>query len=318
LRPGARISFLSSEYAAPVLARHPDVDEVLTVSGQERLSELIALFRQEIDAAIFLKHFRRLMTAAWLARVPLRVGTGYRWYSWLLNRRVYEHRRDFSRHESACNLGLLRGLGLAPGDVVPPRLVVTPEEREWARGYLGIHARGCVVVHPGGISSRIWKPAHFRDLILRLAQEGLQVLVTGTRTEAAQFQIEAGVTAWPEGVQDLRGLLTLRQLMAIVAQSRVVVSLVTGPMHLAAALGIPTVSLLDPRRNNSPTRWGPLGRGVMLRPDVPTCEKCIYEACPYWDCLDRITVDAVSDRISQILARDHSIKPVEPVEVVRV
>ena len=318
LRPGARISFLSSEYAAPVLARHPDVDEVLTVSGQERLSELIALFRQEIDAAIFLKPFRRLMTAAWLARVPLRVGTGYRWYSWLLNRRVYEHRRDFSRHESACNLGLLRGLGLAPGDVVPPRLVVTPEEREWARGYLDVQARGCVVVHPGGVSSRIWKPAHFRDLILRLAQEGLQVLVTGTRAEAAQFQIEAGVTAWPEGVQDLRGLLTLRQLMAVVAQSRVVVSLVTGPMHLAAALGIPTVSLLDPRRNNSPTRWGPLGRGVMLRPDVPTCERCIYEACPYWDCLDRITVGAVSDRISQILARDHSIRPVEPIEVVRV
>ena len=41
----------------------------------------------------------------------------------------------------------------------------------------------------------------------------------------------------------------------------------------------------------------------MLRPDVPTCEKCIYEACPYWDCLDRITVEAVDERITRVLAR---------------
>jgi ADP-heptose:LPS heptosyltransferase len=99
------------------------------------------------------------------------------------------------------------------------------------------------------------------------------------------------------------GGLTLRQLMAVIAESHAVVSLATGPMHLAAALGIPTVSIFDPRRNNSPTRWQPLGTGVVLRPEVPTCEKCIYEACPYWDCLDRITVETVAERVTQVLAR---------------
>ena len=73
LMPGARLSFLSSAYAAPVLAHHPDLDEVLTVTGQERLGELVRLFKQNVYSAIFLKPFRRLMTAAWLARVPLRV-----------------------------------------------------------------------------------------------------------------------------------------------------------------------------------------------------------------------------------------------------
>src|SRR5256712_3451747 len=86
---GARLSFLSSAYAAPVLAHHPDLDEVLTVTGQERLGELVRLFKRNVDAAIFLKPFPRLMTTAWLARVPLRVGTGYRWDSFLLKRRVY-------------------------------------------------------------------------------------------------------------------------------------------------------------------------------------------------------------------------------------
>jgi heptosyltransferase-2 len=301
--PGARLSFLSSAYAAPVLAHHPDLDEVLTVNGQERLGELVRLFKRNVDAAIFLKPFRRLMTAAWLARVPLRVGTGYRWYSFLLNRRVYEHRSDFSRHESAYNLGLLRGLGLTPGEVTPPRLVVTAEEQEWARSFLGGSSRLRVVVHPGGFSSRLWKLVHYRNLVLHLAQAGREVLLTGNAAERDKFRTDAGISHWPDGVRDLMGVLSIRQLMAVIAESHAVVSLATGPMHLAAALGVPTVSIFDPRRNNSPTRWQPLGTGVVLKPEVPTCEKCIYEACPYWDCLDRITVETVEEQVTQALAR---------------
>ncbi len=308
--PGARLSFLSSVSAAPALAHHPDLDEVLTVTGQETLGELVRLFKRNVDATIFLKPFRRLMTAAWLARVPLRVGTGYRWYSFLLNRRVYEHRRDFSRHESAYNLGLLRGLGLSPGEVTPPRLVVTSEERAWARRFTGDTPRLQVLVHPCGFSSRLWKLIHFRELVLRLAEQGCHVLLTGTAAERDKFRAEAQVTTWPPGVMDLMGELTLRQLMAVVAESHVVVSLATGPMHVAAALGVPTVSIFDPRRNNSPTRWQPLGTGVVLRPDVPTCEKCIYEACPYWDCLDRITVEAVARRVTEVLARARPLQVV--------
>jgi heptosyltransferase-2 len=330
LMPDARLSFLSSVNAAPVLAHHPDLDEVLTVTGQETLGELVSLFRKgdapavsppeasaaaksrlssvPIDAAVFLKPFRRLMTAAWLGRVPLRVGTGYRWYSWLLNRRVYEHRSDFSRHESAYNLGLLRGLGLAPGEGAPPRLVVTDEEREWARTYWGTSTGLRVLVHPGGFSSRVWKPAHFRDLVLRLARQGRQVLLTGSAAEGEKFRIEAQVSTWPAGVRDVMGEFTLRQFMAVIARSHAVVSMSTGPMHMAAALGAPTVSIFDPRRNQSPIRWQPLGTGAVLRPDVPTCEKCVYEACPYWDCLDRITVETVEERITQVLAHARPVQ----------
>jgi heptosyltransferase-2 len=97
------------------------------------------------------------------------------------------------------------------------------------------------------------------------------------------------------------GQLTIRELMAVIAAAQVVVSGATGPAHLAAALNVPTVSLFDPRRNNLPTRWKPLGRGVLLRPDVPTCEKCIGEACPYWDCLDRFTVENVAARLGAVV-----------------
>ena len=132
VKPQARVIFLSSQYAAPVLEHHQDVDEIWTLSGRESLRDLVGLFRRGVDAAIFLKPFRRLMLAAWLARVPIRVATGYRWYSVLANRRIYEHRSDFSKHETAYNVGMLKGLGLDPPSPVPPKLVVTEEERRTA------------------------------------------------------------------------------------------------------------------------------------------------------------------------------------------
>ena len=69
LLPEARITFLSSEYAAPLLAHHPDLDEVWTITGRESLRELMVLFRRAVDAVVFLKLFKRLMWAAFLARV---------------------------------------------------------------------------------------------------------------------------------------------------------------------------------------------------------------------------------------------------------
>ena len=81
LMPDVRIMFLSSPYAAPVLENHPDVDEVVTATARDPMGALVKLFKRSIDAVVFLKPFRRLMLAAFVARVPVRVATGYRWYS---------------------------------------------------------------------------------------------------------------------------------------------------------------------------------------------------------------------------------------------
>jgi heptosyltransferase-2 len=302
LMPQARVIFLSSEYAAPVLQHHPDLTDVWTTTGRESLRELISLFRRSVDAAIFLKPFRRLMWAAFLARVPIRVATGYRWYSLLANRRIYDHRKDFSKHETEYNVRMLKGLRLEPGTVVPPRLVITKEEREAARARLFKIRSPRVVLHPGGFAARRWRSEHYRELVDHLQRSGLSVVLTGSPAEAEQFAEQILATApLPDEVLNLMGQLSVRELVAVIAESQAVVSGATGPAHIAAACGVPNVSLFDPRRNNLPTRWQPLGTGVVLRPDVPTCEKCIYEACPYWDCLDRLTVETVSQQVRQVI-----------------
>lgn len=302
LVPEVRVEFLTSPTVAPLLDQHPDVDAVRTIRLTDPSAELRRAFLQGVDAAVFLKPFRRLMWAAWLARVPIRIATGYRWYSPLANRRIYEHRSEFSKHESEYNVEMLRGLGLSPEKVQPPTLFVTEEERTLGASYWANLSNPRVVIHPGGLSARRWRPESYRDLALALAQAGYGVILTGSESEKKQFDADApSSTPIPTQIMNCMGQLSLRQLMAVIANAHVVVSGATGPAHMAAALGIPAVSLFDPRRNNLPVRWKPLGTGVLLRPDVPTCDKCIGEACSYWDCLDHFTVDKVAAVIRQVI-----------------
>ncbi len=302
LMPGVRIGVLANPIAAPILEHHPDVDYVRTVSLQAPIPDMIKVFSGGIDAVIFLKPFRRLMWAAWRAGIPLRVATGFRWQSVLANRWIHEHRSSFQKHESDCNVEMLKGLRLTPLPVAAPTLQLTEVERvEGGRRWVGA-ALPRVVIHPGGVSARHWRPAQYRDLAQTLAKQGYAVVLTGSQVERDQFQSEAldGIVLHPE-INNLMGQLAIRELMAVIGAAHVVVSGATGPAHLAAALHVPTVSLFDPRRNNSPTRWKPLGRGVLLLPDVPTCDKCIGEACAYWDCLDRFSVEDIAARLGAVV-----------------
>jgi len=301
LLPGAKIGFLTSPITAPILEHHLDVDYVRTVRLTDPVSILRTAFADGVDAAVFLKPFRRLMWAAYLARVPIRVATGFRWYSVLANRRVFEHRSDFMRHESEYNVEMLTGLGLSPRAVSRPTLRMTEEERIGGEDRWRGLPRPHVVVHPGGCSARRWRPEHFRDLAVQLAHTGHGVVLTGNDSERIEFERDTlSTVVLPAGISNLMGCLSVRELMAVIANANVVVSGATGPAHLGSALGTPVVSLFDPRRNNLPVRWKPLGSGLVLRPDVPTCDKCIGAVCPYWDCLDRLTADQIATAVGHV------------------
>ena len=302
LVPQAKISFLVSPAAAPLFIHHPDLDRVITVTGRERLVELVKMFGQGFDAAVFLAPHRRLMVASWLARIPVRVATARRWARLLANRRVGPPRRDVSKHESDHHMGLLAGLGLAPESALPPSLILTDEEREGGIRMLAALPPSRVLLHPGGAAARPWNGGQYWRLAQRLLETGFGVVLTGSAAERERLCAEASEFESSAGVLDLMGRLGPREFMAVAAASHVAVCGATWPLHVAAALGIPTVSLFDPRRTNRPVRWRPLGRGVVLLPDVPMCTRCIQTACPHWDCMDRITPEVVLRYIEEVLS----------------
>jgi len=94
---------------------------------------------------------------------------------------------------------------------------------------------------------------------------------------------------------------TLLQLAALLTRCRVFVGGDTGPLHLAAAVGTPTVALFGP---SNPQRNGPFGRGhVVLHRQLP-CSNCYRRACDHWECLPGIEVEAVVQAVGRLLEKE--------------
>jgi heptosyltransferase II len=175
-------------------------------------------------------------------------------------------------HRASEYLHLVTG---RPEPVPPqPRVVVPPAELERFSRLLGTAARPLVGIFPGSNApSRRWDPERFRAVAEKLTAAGITVVVFGGPAERHLTAEVAGAQA-----VDLGGRTDLRLLAAGLASCDIVLTNDSGPMHLAAAVGRPTVSLLGAA---DPIETAPLGeRQVMIRhPELP-CVPCVKNVCP--------------------------------------
>ena len=257
--PRAGISWLVRPYTAPLLEHNPDIDRIIVDQGESpgRLADRIR--NERFDAAIVAYPRWRIVWALWRAGVPLRIGPANKLYAIFLNRRVRQHRSKGTKHEADYNLELLAPLGI-PFKRYPTRYVATDEERREARRLL--EARGIsfvkpvVILHPGsGGSSARWPIGRFMELGDRLQADGCDLVVTGGPGEDHEGAMAAAMRRAPVFVA--AGSVSIRELAAILSWSDLVVTNSTGPLHLAVALGVPTVSIYSSAPTRHPTRWGP-------------------------------------------------------------
>lgn len=310
--PRAHLALLLRRYTAGIVEGNPYVDALIWYDGNGGgvvpFREMARTLRAgRFDAAVVVYPTGRLAWLMFLSGIPVRVGTGYRVYSFLFNRRVFEHRKDARRHELEYNLGLLKVLGCTPAGEPELEVAVAPDAAAAAESLLrsaGVDPlRPYAVLHPGsGGSARDWSARNFRELALRLrGRDGIQIVVTGSRAERG---LAASVTGGDgTGGVSVAGLLEVRELAALLKRASLFVSNSTGPLHLAVAVGTPVVGLYPPHPAMSKARWGPYrGRNRVLVPDRPAdCTDCVRHpeaGCP---CMDSITVDAVHAAARELL-----------------
>ncbi|HET6400510.1 MAG TPA: glycosyltransferase family 9 protein [Candidatus Kapabacteria bacterium] len=299
--PSSHVVFLAREYTLPIVERSPDADETLTAEPDDSLRELIRIFRSaNVDVAFFPSPRFRLAFAAWFARIPKRIGTGYRWYSFLFTDRIFEHRKTAERHEAEFNLRMLKPLGIsAPKDELPTILLRNPERmavEEWLSTNLGNSRSKFAVLHvTNGGSTPPWPTQNFVELGRMIFERyGMTIILTGLRREA---MILDGLAASIGDALVFAGR-SLPELAALLERASVVVAASTGPGHLAAALGASTVGLFSLPPALSKERWGFRGPRVRnLSPEpiaqCPTCEHCM--------CMERLEMGSVMNAIDSVL-----------------
>jgi len=304
----AHVAFLARRYTAEILRCHPHVDEIIELDGAEiagNLTRLIAVLRQKkFDAAIMLYPRPQLAWAIWRCGIPQLLGTGYRWYSFLFNRRVFEHRKIAARHEAEYNLRLLQPLGIA-GASVEFQFNLSPNERERIDAKLNALGAGAhpIILHPGsGGSARDWPPENFARLADLLQQTGAQVLLTGAANETNLINgILQQTTTKPIS---LCGRLSITELAVLCHRAAVFVSNSTGPLHLAVMVGAPVVAFYPPIQACRPERWGPYGRSAdVLMSQQEECRRCRGAKVKICDCIQAISVQKALQKICEKISK---------------
>jgi len=315
-RPEARIAMLVRHYPGELLSGHPDIDDLLwydTPEGVplpfERLKE--DLRAASFDTAIVVHPTPRLAWLMFRAKIPVRVGTGYRVYSPLFTRKIFEHRRRGDRHELACNFGLLRPLGIPsdpPGLDVQFRLAIPEDARSRVReklAALGLRSdRPLAVVHPGsGGSSRDWPSAKFGSLVRELAGHGMTVVVTGSAGERALTEQVAAAAAGD--ARSVAGMFTLQELAALLGTAALFVGNSSGPLHLAVAMRTPVVGLYPRIPEIGPGRWGPYASdATVIVPDRPaSCKECSGRGRRPCACMESIETGRVVSACLDLIRR---------------
>jgi ADP-heptose:LPS heptosyltransferase len=262
--PSARLALMVRPDLAPLARMVPAADEVLGAhADRARLRREIAQF--EADLVVCISRGAGMSRVAARARVPERVGTGYRMYSPLFTRTVNERRRAGDRHEVEYALSFAHRAGAPAGPAVFP-LAVTGATRARVADWLAGHdlAAPYVVIHPGsGGSCPRWPVRHFIALAALLLAQGAHVVFSIGPEDARCEEVLDTARSRVRGLPRYREGLEL--LPALMQSAALVVSNSTGPLHLAAALGRPTLGFYAPWSTCGVTRWGPYaGNGWAL------------------------------------------------------
>jgi len=351
--PQARIDLLVTPASAGLLDDWEVIDHVIVLDkylfdypqqllknsrNLLRLRPLWHTLREGDYDAVLLLHHLTLFFGRLKHQLLMRA-TGAKWrvgldngHGWFLNVRVKD--RGFgAMHEAEYNLAVAEAVG-APTSNKQLTVPINAEERQQARQLVygdkpaASVKRPIIAMHPGSggySTARRWAPERFAQLADTLYHDvGGQLLLMGGPEETELHHHIMGMMQSDMPVRSFAGKGSIRVAAAVLAEADLFVGNDAGPMHLATAVGTPTVAIFG--LSNS-VAWGPYTGGVpgqqavVVKLDLP-CMPCFYrghdlgtpEGCMTRDCLAWLGVDPVVVAARRLLRASRNWQSVDEVK----
>jgi len=298
--PSAEITVLTRPLNAPVLIGNPDVDRILVCDRDGKHRGFFAQFqfyhelrRERFQLVVAMQTAMWSHLVAFLCGAPYRLG---RYQKRFRSTLTHAWRGKYSKgetHEVDRNLELVRLICNGEGKrklifhLLPNEIsIVKKRIASWGIGDNAF----LIGIHPGGSSfDKRWPEKQYAELADRLAHyyKATILLLQGpgeeTLTENIQKTMQSSaIIHAPE---------TIRELGALLSCCDLVVCNDSGPMHLAAALDIPTIAIFGPTDH---VAWHPLSENAsIVRRDMP-CWPCSAHKCKIgWECTKKLSVEPV-------------------------
>lgn len=285
-----------------LLERVPDVDRVFVDEGDEgALAKRIA--REEYAACVVTWATSRTAAVPWQAGIPVRVGQARRFYSYRFTTRVVvrSERGDVTSHWSDVLLDFARAIGCDTDD---RRYRFSPTPRDEADAARIADGLGSfILLNPCNAiaARRRWPVEGWATLAAALRERyGAKVLVSGSPADAPLAEAIVARVAGRDGIVSIAGRTSVGSFGALARRARAFVGITTGSMHVAAAVGCPTVGIF-PFQSDYPERWSPLGdRTAIVRASYPCHRGDTKERCRDYACIehpDRARILAAADSL---------------------
>jgi heptosyltransferase-2 len=298
--PGAQVTVLARASVADLYAREGAIDGVMLYAGGRRRAAA-QLRRERFDCAILLPNSFDAALAACMARIPRRIGYKRDGRGWLLTEAIPPPEPgEIPRHERFYYLELLRRAGII--HEYPPCADIRLDGREaaCAAGLDALRGAGVaapvVGVSPGAAygDAKRWLPERFAETAVCLARaHAASVALFGAAAERPLCEsLAAAIRADGIAVRNFAGETTLRQFIGLAAACRLFLTNDSGAMHIASALGVPTVAVFGATDD---TTTGPAGDWARVVREPVECSPCLLRACPIdHRCMTRVTTGRVT------------------------
>lgn len=301
--PDCKILFLGKTYTQPIISTSKYIDEFINWDKlQKDVNPIEAIKKLNADTIVHVFPNKEVARLAFKAKIPFRIGTNGRVFHLLnCNKKVAFSRRKSDLHEAQLNLKLLAPLGINSHFTLKKienfyglsKLEPLPAK------FLGLFDKTKIniVLHPKSKgSSKEWGVKNFAALINILPEDKFKIFITGTTEEGTQ--IGENIPFYKNNVVSLIGKLTLEELISFIANANAFVSSSTGPLHIAAAVGIKAIGLFSPKRPMHPGRWKPVGKRAVAIVKDENCPKCLArENC---NCISEILPEKIMSELLSV------------------
>jgi len=314
-RPNANISILARSYVADIYRDQNVADELIIydhrgthagISGRERLAA--ELRDRKFDIAVLLQNAFDAAWLAWRAGIPQRIGYARDARSLLLTDAVPVPKPgEIPPHERFYYLEMLRRSGWIDSIPDEPFIKLHLSEATCARAAEQLASAGVrphavrIAIGAGASygSAKCWLPSRFAELANHLqTQWDAEVILFGA---AGETDVSSAIASEMKRVPiDLTGKTTVADLPALLSQCHVFIGNDSGAMHVAAAVGIPTVAIFGP---TDPFGTAPVTPRRTIVREQPYCSPCFLRRCPIdHRCMTSITTREVEAAVDPFLA----------------
>lgn len=309
--PNVKVSFLVREYTAPLVRNCKYVDEVIVLAesnSKPLIGKNIAALKSKYDLCIVAFPNFLIALILFLSGIKTRIGSGYRWYSFLFNKKVYEHRKYGERHELEYNVRLLHQIniheevttknvdfGIQVGSTISEKVQKQLIEFGWNENHK------LVIVHPGSGGSAFDLPKNKMKSLIEsiIVNDNVVLFITGSTAEKelCNYFVVSKKTI------NTAGMFNLEELTAMINKAEILIANSTGPIHIASALGKKVIGFYPKFAAVSPKRWGPYTTySRIFQPtscnDESTCSR---QQCIKTNCMESIDINEATSAINKIL-----------------